>query len=121
MEKGIIMRNKWIVCILLLALFTGLAVNTSIAGGGGSCSGEDEKQCLAVVFGTAAVLIIGVYLVSKYAEDKKSAASGMQPGGKAAPSTYNDLALLEEKQIEASAFALKDRVARNGDIILWKW
>ena len=47
--KEIIMRNKLIVYILILTLSMSIfVVNTSIAGGGGSCSGEDEKQCLAV-------------------------------------------------------------------------
>ena len=97
------------------------AVNTSTAGGGGGCSGEDEKQCLAAVFGTAAVLIIGVYLLSRYAEAKKPVALGKQPLAKEALPTNYQIDLLAEKQVTAFSFGIEDKIAQNGDIITWKW
>ena len=116
------MRNKWLVCILILTLLMGpFAANTSNAGGGGGCSGEDEKQCLAAVFGTAAVLIIGVYLVSRYAGDKEPVALGTQPLEEEALPTGDQIDPLAEKQVTAFAFAIEDKVAQNGDIIIWKW
>jgi hypothetical protein len=116
------MRNKWIVCILILTLLMGpFAANTSTAGGGGGCSGEDEKQCLAAVWGTAAVLIIGVYLVSRYAGDKKPEAAGKQPQAKEALPTDYQVDSLEEKQVTALISEIEDKVAQNGDIIIWKW
>ena len=116
------MRTKWIVYFLILTLLMGpFAANTSIAGGGGGCSGEDEKQCLAAVFGTAAVLIIGVYLVSKYAEGKKTVASGKQHVAEEAVSANYHMDPLAEKQVSASTFQIEDKLAQNGDIIIWKW
>jgi hypothetical protein len=98
-----------------------IAAKTSIAGGGGGCSGEDEKQCLAAVFGTAAVLIIGVYLVSRYTEAKKPVASGKEPLANDALPTNYQIDLLAEKQVTVLTLGIEDKVAQNGDIIIWKW
>jgi hypothetical protein len=116
------MRNKWIVCTLILTLLIGpFAVKTSAAGGGGGCSGEDENQCLAVVFGTAAALILVVYLVSRHTGEKESVASGKQPlPHEALPVNYH-VDTLAEKQFTASSFKTENQVTQNGDIILWKW
>ena len=116
------MQAKWMVYTLVLTMALGpFAVNTSNAGGGGSCSGEDEKQCLAVVFGTAAVLLAGVYLVARYSDKKNPETQGnlSQTGGNlpmsGAPGPVN------EKHVRASPLEIKDRIAQNGDIILYKW
>jgi hypothetical protein len=120
-EDGEIMRNKWIVCILIVTLMWPFAVNNSTAGGGGSCSGEDENQCLAVVFGTAAVLVIGVYVLTKLADGGKPVASEKEPFEKKAFPNNNQVDPLAEKHVTALAFEIEDKVAQNGDVIIWKW
>jgi len=121
-KKDIIMRNKWIVYILVLTVsISPFTVNTSTAGGGGSCSGEDEEQCLAVVFGTAAIIITGVYLVSRYAEAKKTETPEKQSLVEEPLSTKYDIDLLEEKQVITSTFQIEDLVTQRGDLIIWKW
>jgi len=116
------MRNELIIFILILTLSLSLfTVNTSIAGGGGSCSGEDEKQCLTVVFGTAAVLLVGVYLISRYNRDDKSNTPDKQSLQKSSLPTKYDIPHLEEKLVTMPTIPIDARIMQNGDIIMWKW
>jgi len=71
------MHKNLLVGILTMALIAlPLSAKISSAGGGGGCSGLDnEGECYAVVFGTAAALIIVTVLFAYYAGWAKN-----QPG-----------------------------------------
>jgi hypothetical protein len=116
------MRKISIVFILILTLLMSpWSVNTSTAGGGGGCSGEDEGQCLTVVWGTAAVIVIGVLLLAKYGKEEKPETPEKNSSAKEPLPTHYSLDHMEERQVTASSFPMEDLIIQNGDMVIWKW
>jgi len=97
------------------------AANTLVAGGGGGCSGEDEGECLTVVFGTAAVIIIGTYILLRQTDANKTEALEDQTNKPETSPLYSYIDLSERNQITASPLNIDNRIAKNNNIVIWQW
>lgn len=115
------MWGKFIVCILVLALLMApFAADTSVAGGGG-CSGEDEGECLTVVFGTAAVIFIGTYILLRQTETNKTEAIEDQINKRETSPLYSYIDLSERNQITTFPLNIDNRIAQNNNIGIRQW